>query len=93
MNTETKHTLTVGLNSRLECNGRVMADMTYDPDENYKANAARLAHAWNTHDELLAIAEGVMIALAYPRGSEAQVRCLEEVGDDARAAIAKATKP
>ncbi len=40
---------------------------------------------------LLAIAEGVLMALRYPRGSEAQVRCLEEVGQDAELAI-KAAK-
>lgn len=36
------------------------------------------------------VAEGVLVALRYPRGSEAQVRCLEEVGDDATHALAKA---
>lgn len=36
---------------------------------------------------LLAVAEGVLTSLEYPRGSEAQVRCLEEVGQDARHAI------
>lgn len=40
--------------------------------------------------DLLSVAVGVIAALAYPRGSEAQVRCLEEVGQQAEAAIAKA---
>jgi hypothetical protein len=46
-----------------------------------------------THDELKAIAEGVLTCLSYPRGSEAQIRCLEEVGIDARVLIEKEPKP
>lgn len=30
-------------------------------------------------------ASGIMTCLSYPRGSEAQIRCLEEVGQDAEA--------
>jgi len=38
-------------------------------------------------DALKDIVENVITCLEYPRGSEAQVRCLEEVGQDARAAL------
>ncbi len=44
------------------------------------------------HVELLSVCEGVRLALRYPRGSEAQVRCLEEIGQEAALAIAKARK-
>lgn len=37
--------------------------------------------------KLAGVARGVLTALSYPRGSEAQVRCLEEVGQDAKRAI------
>ncbi len=33
--------------------------------------------------EMLAVCESLETALAYPRGSEAQVRCLEEIAQDA----------
>ena len=56
-----------------------------DPDE-AGANARLMAAA----PELLSVALGVLVALQYPRGSEAQVRCLEEVGQHAILAIAKA---
>lgn len=54
-----------------------------DPTE---GNARLIAAAPN----MLAVCHAVLAALSYPRGSEAQIRCLEEVGQDARAAIAKA---
>jgi hypothetical protein len=38
--------------------------------------------------EMLYVCEGVLVCLKCPRGSEAQVRCLEEVGQDAERAIA-----
>jgi hypothetical protein len=40
----------------------------------------------------LSIAEGVVAALSYPRGSEAQIRCLEETGQDAKAFIARSVR-
>lgn len=43
-------------------------------------------------DLLRSIAEGVLTCLKYPRGSEAQVRCLEEVGQDASYALKAGTK-
>lgn len=58
-------------------------------------NANLIVEAVNSHatllrerDQLAAIARGVLTALEYPRGSEAQVRCLEEVGQDAQSALA-----
>lgn len=39
---------------------------------------------------LLGVARGVLVALQYPRGSEAQVRCLEEIGQDAAIVIDRA---
>jgi hypothetical protein len=38
---------------------------------------------------LAVIAEGVLTALKYPRGSEAQIRCLEEVAQDAQRSLAR----
>jgi hypothetical protein len=35
----------------------------------------------------VSMAEGVLTCLKYPRGSEAQIRCLEEIGQDARQVI------
>ena len=40
--------------------------------------------------DLLSIAESLQVAISYPRGSEAQVRCLEEIAQDAERIIAKA---
>ena len=67
------------------------------PEEN-AANAERIVDCVNALAGmnpkavagLLYVTKGVMTALSYPRGSEAQVRCLEELGQDARAALAKA---
>jgi len=53
-------------------------------------DAVELIRLRRDRNELLAVAENVLIALRYPRGSEAQVRCLEEVGQDAEVALAKA---
>ena len=39
--------------------------------------------------QLVWVAEGVMACLQYPRGSEAQVRCLEEVAQDAKRALSE----
>ena len=63
------------------------ANSTFMPPGTAEANGNLVAAA----PDLLSIAEGVRVALSYPRGSEAQVRCLEEVGQEARAAIKKAT--
>lgn len=52
-----------------------------------RAANARLISA---SPEMFSVCRGVLSALGYPRGSEAQVRCLEEIGGDARAAVQKA---
>lgn len=39
--------------------------------------------------DLFALTENLLTILAYPHGSEAQIRCLEEVAQDARAILAK----
>jgi hypothetical protein len=36
---------------------------------------------------MVSFAEGVLTCLKYPRGSEAQIRCLEEVGQEAEQII------
>ncbi len=48
-----------------------------------------LVKAANSHDALVDVANGVLTALQYPRGSEAQVRCLEEIRQDAEHVIRK----
>lgn len=60
----------------------------YVTPEEQEANGLLLSASKN----LLSVAEGVLVALSYPRGSEAQVRCLEEVAQDAKSAIALARK-
>lgn len=50
-----------------------------------KANARLIAQS----PDLLDLAENLLTVLKYPRGSEAQIRCLEEVAQDAYAIIAK----
>lgn len=60
--------------------GDIADPVTGEPCE---ANARLIAAAPDLHD----IAKGVLVALSYPRGSEAQIRCLEEVGQDANFAL------
>jgi hypothetical protein len=52
-------------------------------------SAAELAALTAEVERLQRIERGVLICLEYPRGSEAQVRCLEELGQDAAALKAK----
>jgi len=65
-----------------------------DPDTSEPSEmlAQRLVDCWNgcmaikkpeAINSLVGIAEDIAVALRYPRGSEAQVRCLEEIGQDA----------
>lgn len=55
-------------------------------------NFQRIALSWNRFPEAVDIVIGVLTALSYPRGSEAQVRCLEEIGGDARTLLATIEK-
>lgn len=50
-----------------------------------EANARLIAESPSLH----AIAESVLTALRYPRGSEAQVRAFDEIGQDAQAVLAR----
>lgn len=54
-----------------------------DEHSSYGENGATVIRDEYFRD-LRGLAESVLICLTYPRGSEAQVRCLEEVGQDAR---------
>lgn len=54
------------------------------PDPPDFEHAERWRELFTKAPRLLAIAEFVLIALKYPRGSEAQVRAFEEIGQDVR---------
>lgn len=54
--------------------------------------AREMAVACNNFRGLQGIVEDIQVALRYPRGSEAQVRCLEEIGEDAKYALAQIQK-
>lgn len=49
--------------------------------------ATQIVNLKRKNQRLIGIAEGVLACLKYPRGSEAQIRCLEEVAQEAQSAI------
>lgn len=72
---------------KFERKGVAATKFIISPDPLSSDHAERWRKLFANAPRLLAIAEGVLTTLNYPRGSEAQVRCLEEVGQDARALI------
>ncbi len=99
---ETKHTAgEMGVNFRrfppgigiVGC-GTIAVVAGEGSDEEDKANAARLALAWNAHDELVTAAKAVLYMHKNPPPDPLQMfLALDAVATVARAALDKATAP
>lgn len=84
---KTEDLTTLNPTIKFEQKGIAATKFIISPDPSDFEHALRWQELFTKAPRLLAVAEGILTTLSYPRGSEAQVRCLEEVGQDVRALI------